>query len=109
MDIKNGIPQSLATFFIASLGESNWCVTRPQEGHKYPSIILTRPMIGISLWRRKSMVRVIPRAEISEGWVTIMQPSRLDMLSKKERTSLAVDGDISASKIGGHRGPMKGL
>jgi hypothetical protein len=26
MDIKNGIPQSLATFFIASLGE---CVTRP--------------------------------------------------------------------------------
>ena len=32
MDIKNGIPQSLATFFIAILGESNWCVTRPQEG-----------------------------------------------------------------------------
>ena len=60
MDIKNGIPQSLATFSIASLGESNWCVTRPQEGHKYPSIIVTRPMIGISLWRRKSMVRVIP-------------------------------------------------
>ena len=53
-------PQSLATFSIASLGESNWCVTRPQEGHKYPSIILTSPMIGIPLWRRKSMVRVIP-------------------------------------------------
>lgn len=77
MDIKKGTPQSLATFSIASLGESNWCVTRPQEGHKYPSIILTSPMIGIPLWRRKSMVRVIPRAEISEGWVTIMQPRSL--------------------------------
>ena len=38
------------------------------------------------------MVRVIPRAEISDGWVTIKQPSNPDMLSKKEKTSLAVDG-----------------
>ena len=35
MEIKKGTPQTLATFSIASLGESNWCVTRPQEGHKY--------------------------------------------------------------------------
>jgi hypothetical protein len=35
------------------------------------------------------MVRVIPRAEISEGWVTISQPSRDSMLSKNEETSLA--------------------
>jgi hypothetical protein len=104
MDIKNGIPQPLATFSIASLGESNWCVTRPQEGHRYPSIIVTGPMIGISLWRRKSMVRVIPRAEISEGWVTIIQPSRADMLSRNEKTSLAVDGGISANTIGGRWG-----
>jgi len=104
MDIKKGTPQSLATFSIASLGESNWCVTRPHEGHRYPSIIVPSPMIGISLWRRKSMVRVIPRAEISEGWVTIIQPSRSDMLSKKEKTSLAVDGGMSASTIGGHWG-----
>jgi hypothetical protein len=41
----------------------------------------------------------MPSADISEGWVTIMQPSRPDMLSKKEKTSLAVDGGISASKI----------
>ena len=67
-------PQSLATFSIASLGESNWCITRPQEGHKYPSIILTSPMIGIPLCRRKSIVRVIPRADISEGWVIISPP-----------------------------------
>ena len=39
------------------------------------------------------MVRVIPRAEISEGWVTIIQPSRADMLSKKEKTSLAAHGN----------------
>jgi hypothetical protein len=32
------------------------------------------------------MVRVIPRAEISEGWVTKRQPSSPDMLSKKEKT-----------------------
>jgi len=50
------------------------------------------------------MVRVIPRAAISEGWVTITQPSSPDMLSKKEKTSLAVDGGISASTIGGHLG-----
>jgi hypothetical protein len=46
----------------------------------------------------------MPSGDISDGWVTIMQPSRLDMLSKKEKTSLAVDGRISASTIGGHRG-----
>jgi hypothetical protein len=99
MDIKNGISQSLATFFIAILGESDWCVTRPQEGHKYPSIILTRHMIGIPLWRRKSMVRVIPRADMSEGWETIRTPSSPEMLSQKKKTSLAVEGGISASKI----------
>jgi len=104
MDIKNGIPQSLATFSIASLGESNWCVTRPQEGHRYPSIMVTSPMIGISLWRRKSMVRVIPRADMSEGWDIIMVPSSRLMLSKKEETSLAVEGGISASTIWGRRG-----
>jgi len=103
MEIKKGTPQPLTTFSISSLGEGNWCVTGPQEGHKYPSIIVTRPMIGIPLWRRKSIVRVIPRAEISEGWVTIIQPSRSDMLSKKEKTLLAVDGGISASTIGGRR------
>jgi len=103
MDIKKGASQSLATFSIASLGESNWWVTFPQSGHRYPSIIVTSPMIGISLWRRKSMVRVIPRAEISEGWVTIIQPSSDSMLSKNEKTSLAVDGGISASTIGGRR------
>ena len=104
MDIKNGIPQSLATFSIASLGESNWCVTRPQEGHRYPSIMVTSPMIGISLWRRKSMVRVIPRADMSEGWETMRTPSSPEMLSKKEETSLAVEGGISASTIWGRRG-----
>ena len=55
------------------------------------------------------MVRAIPRAEISEGWETIIQPSRADMLSKNEKTSLAVDGAISASTIGGRRGTAKGL
>ena len=53
MDIKNGIPQSLATFSIASLGERNWCVTRPQEGHKYPFIILTSPIDRNSLMAEK--------------------------------------------------------
>ena len=50
------------------------------------------------------MVRVILRAEISEGWVTVIQPSRDSMLSKNEKTSLAVDGGLSASTIGGRRG-----
>jgi hypothetical protein len=44
------------------------------------------------------------QGEISEGWVTIIQPSSDSMLSKKEETSLAVDGGISASTIGGRRG-----
>jgi hypothetical protein len=93
MDIKKGTPLSLATFSIASLGESNWWVTFWQLGHRYPSIMLTSPMMGISLWRRKSIVRVIPRAEISEGWVTIRTPSSPDMLSKNENTSLAAHGN----------------
>jgi hypothetical protein len=36
--------------------------------------------------------------------VTVIQPSRYSMLSKNEKTSLAVDGGISASTIGGDRG-----
>jgi hypothetical protein len=47
-------------FSIASLGESNWWVTLPQSGHRYPSIIVTSHIMRISLWRRKSMVRFIP-------------------------------------------------
>ena len=35
METRNGTAQSLATLSIANLGESNWCVTRPQEGHKH--------------------------------------------------------------------------
>ena len=54
MEIKKGTPQPLATFSIASLGESNWCVTRPQEGHRDPSIIVTRPITGITFWRTMS-------------------------------------------------------
>jgi hypothetical protein len=49
MEIEKGTPQFLATFSIASLGASSWCVTRPQEGHKYPSIMVTSPMTGVSL------------------------------------------------------------
>jgi hypothetical protein len=56
-------------------------------------------MIGIPLWRRKSIVRVIPRADMSEGGDIIMVPSSWLMLSKKEETSLTVEGGISASKI----------
>ena len=104
MEIKKGTPQPLTTFSISSLGESNWCVTRPQEGDKYPSIILTSPMMGIPLCRRKSMVRVIPRADMSESPVIIPTPSREIWLSKKGKTSLPVEGDISASTIGGRRG-----
>lgn len=37
------------------------------------------------------MVRVIPSAEISKGWVTITPPSRASTWSKKEKTSDAVD------------------
>jgi hypothetical protein len=50
------------------------------------------------------MVRVIPRADMSEGWETMRTPSSPEMLSKKEETSLAVEGGISASTIGGRRG-----
>ena len=93
LNTRNGIRQSLATFSIASLGESNWWVTLPQSGHRYPSIMFTSRMMGIPLWRRKSMVRVIPRADMSEGWETITTPSSDSMLSKKEKTSLAAHGN----------------
>ena len=46
------------------------------------------------------MVRVIPRADMSEGWDIIITPSSDKMLSKKEKTSPAVEGGISASKMG---------
>jgi hypothetical protein len=36
---------------------------------------------------------------MSEGWDIIITPSSDIMLSKKEETSLAVEGGISASKI----------
>jgi hypothetical protein len=41
----------------------------------------------------------MPSGDISDGWVIKRQPSRLDMLSKKGKASLAVDGGISASKV----------
>jgi predicted AAA+ superfamily ATPase len=49
------------------------------------------------------MVRVIPRADMSEGWDIFITPSSDKMLSKKEKTSLAVEGGMSASRIGGRR------
>jgi hypothetical protein len=36
---------------------------------------------------------------MSEGWVIIMVPSSRSMLSKKEETSLTVEGGISASTM----------
>jgi len=55
------------------------------------------------------MVRVIPRADMSEGWETMRTPSSPEMLSKKEKTSLAVEGGISASTIGGPPWGLKRL
>jgi hypothetical protein len=60
------------------------------------STILTlgnEPHYGNPLMAEKSTVRVIPSAEISEGWVTIRTPSSSAICSKKEKTSLAVHGN----------------
>jgi hypothetical protein len=55
--------------------------------------------MGTSCSLREQTELLMPSADIPDGWVTVIQPSRDSMLSKKEETSLAVDGGILACKI----------